>query len=139
MTKKNAAKTNKTNKTNKVKLDNEKKIKIVNVPKEAKAVKEVETFENGKKKKNVFKIIWNLVFWVFIVSLFTVWTIDFINVKNHREPAFCIKEKVHKYKDGTTTECIGLGYKVYTNKRKSNKTSQFAPFFIKMDSVEEGK
>lgn len=126
----------KSTKTIKNKVDDTKKITKAKVPKEA---KEVETFENGKKKKNIFKIVWNVVFWVFIVSLFTVWTIDFINVKNNREPAFCIKEKVHKYKDGTTTECIGLGYKVYTNKRKSNKTSQFAPFFIKMDSVEEGK
>lgn len=136
MAKKEATKATKATKANTTKVVNKKKIKKVNVPNE---VKEVETFENGNKKKSIFKIIWNVIFWVFIVLLFTVWIVDFINVKNNREPAFCIKEKVHKYKDGTTTECIGLGYKVYTNKRNDNKTSQFAPFFIKMDSVEEEK
>lgn len=99
--------------------------------KEVKTVKE-ESFENGKK--SVLKIVWNIVFWVVIIGLFVIWTIDFINVKNNKEPMFCIKEKTHQYTDGTTEECVGLGYKVFKYNRKSiSKTSQFSPFFISMD------
>lgn len=101
--------------------------------KEVKEVKEVtDTFENGKK--NIGKTIWNIVFWTLIIGLFAIWTTDFIQVKREKEPIFCVKEVEHKYPDGTTKECVGLGYKVYTYNRTSIKIKkQFSPFFVSME------
>ena len=82
----------------------------------------------------MFKIVWNVIFWICVVVLFAVWIIDFVNVKNDKKPMFCIQEKTHKYNDGTVDECIGLGYKIYNYHRDSIKIkSQFAPFFIGME------
>lgn len=94
---------------------------------------EKETFENGKKK-SVFKRIWNFIFWLAIICLFAIWITDFVRTKREEKPIFCIKEVEHKYDDGTTTECDGLGYKVFTYKRESIKLkSQFSPFFVSME------
>lgn len=84
-------------------------------------------------KTNVLKKIFDLVFWIVIVGLIIVWIIDFINVKNDKDPMFCISKKIHKYDDGLVKECIGMGYKVYTYDRSSlSKGRQFGLFFIDM-------
>ena len=115
------------------KLDETKKIEVMEEEK-ATEKKEKETFENGSKTSRILKKVWNIVFWTLFVCLFTVWIIDFIQVKREEEPIFCISEKIHEYEDGTTKECVGLGYKVYTYDRKSlNIKSQFSPFFVKME------
>lgn len=113
-----------------------KKVETINAVEKKSKKKEKsknETFENGSK--NIFKIIWNFIFWAVVILLFIVWIIDFNNVKNKREPAFCLKNVTHQYDDGTVEECIGLGYKVYKYDRKSSdiKGSQFSPFFIGMN------
>lgn len=115
------------------KLDETKKIEVMEEEK-ATEKKEEETFENGSKTSRIVKKVWNIVFWTLFVCLFAVWIIDFIQVKREEEPIFCISEKIHEYEDGTTKECVGLGYKVYTYDRKSlNIKSQFSPFFVKME------
>lgn len=93
-----------------------------------------EDFLAEKKSKSLFKKIFDIVFWVVIIVLFAVWLTDFIQVKNENKPVFCLKTVEHSYDDGTTSECIGLGYKVYTYNRDSLKIkSQFSPFFVKME------
>ena len=88
----------------------------------------------GRKRKKFRRRLGNFIFWIIILGLFAVWVTDFIRVRDDKKPMFCIKKIEHKYDDGTTEECVGLGYKVYTYNRKSiNLKSQFAPFFVSME------
>lgn len=90
--------------------------------------------ERLRKRKKFRRILGNFIFWVIILGLFAVWVTDFMRVRDDKKPMFCIKKIEHKYDDGTTEECVGLGYKVYTYNRKSiNLKSQFAPFFVRME------
>ena len=82
---------------------------------------------------SIFKKVIDIIFWLAFAIVALTWVVDFINVNNEKEPVFCIKNKVHEYDDGQTTECIGLGYKVYSYNRTSTGTGhEFGPFFIKM-------
>ena len=82
---------------------------------------------------SIFKKVIDIIFWLAFAIVALTWVVDFINVNNEKEPIFCIKNKVHEYDDGQTTECIGLGYKVYGYNRTSTGTGhEFGPFFIKM-------
>ena len=94
-----------------------------------------EKIKKKKKteKKNIFKKIFDVVFWIVIIGLAIIWLTDFINVKNDKDPVFCISQKTHTFDDGTVEECVGLGYKVYNYNRSSfSKGRQFGPFFIGM-------
>jgi len=99
-------------------------------------VKEVEEqdelFYAPKENKNRKKIL-NIIFWVVICLMFFVWIFDFIKIKNHDEPFFCIYEKTHEFDDGSVKECLGLGYKVYTYERESLEGMKYGPFFMKME------
>ncbi len=95
--------------------------------------KEKITENKNTEKKNIFKKIFDVVFWIVIIGLAIIWLTDFINVKNDKDPVFCISQKTHTFDDGTVEECVGLGYKVYTYDRSSfSKGRQFGPFFIGM-------
>jgi cytoskeletal protein RodZ len=91
-----------------------------------------ENFEN-ENSKSLLKRIWNIVFWVAFVLLLAIWITDFVHVVREEEPTFCLKTTVYEYEDGTTTECVGLGYKVYNYDRSSLAIkAQFSPFFVSM-------
>lgn len=95
--------------------------------------KEKITENKNTEKKNILKKIFDVVFWIVIIGLAIIWLTDFINVKNDKDPVFCISQKTHTFDDGTVEECVGLGYKVYTYDRSSfSKGRQFGPFFIGM-------
>ena len=95
--------------------------------------KEKVTENKNTEKKSIAKKIFDVVFWVVIIGLAIIWLTDFINVKNDKDPVFCISQKTHTFDDGTVEECVGLGYKVYTYDRSSfSKGRQFGPFFIGM-------
>lgn len=95
--------------------------------------KEKITENKNTEKKNIFKKIFDVVFWIVIIGLAIIWLTDFINVKNDKDPVFCISQRTHTFDDGTVEECVGLGYKVYTYDRSSfSKGRQFGPFFIGM-------
>lgn len=92
-----------------------------------------EDFLDEKRKFHVGKIIFNFIFWAIILVLLFTWIMDYINVRNDKKPAYCIKNISHKFEDGTVDECVGLGYKVFTYNRDSMaKASEFVPFFIGM-------
>ncbi len=121
----------------KIKKDVKKEIVKENVVKE---VEEKEDFFDDKKvqktnekKKSLGHKIFDIVFWTLFVCIAAIWIIDFIKVENNKEPLFCIKKETHEYEDGTTDECVGLGYNIYYYHRDSiNISTQFSPFFIKM-------
>lgn len=70
--------------------------------------------------------------WVYIVF------VDYFKARNDKMPVFCIKEKVYKYDDGTTYECVGLGYKMYKYKRDSITATEFGPIFIEQRTNTNG-
>lgn len=93
----------------------------------------MEKNEKTTNKIDIVKKIFDVVFWIVIIGLIIIWITDFINVKNDKDPIFCISQKTHIFDDGSVEECIGLGYKVYTYNRSSfNNARQFGPFFIGM-------
>ena len=57
--------------------------------------KEKITENKNTEKKNIFKKIFDVVFWIVIIGLAIIWLTDFINVKNDKDPVFCISKKTH--------------------------------------------
>ena len=101
-------------------------------PREVKKEEQDELFYEPKEKE-LGKLIFNIVFWVFICSLFFIWIFDFVKVKNDEKPFFCIRSTTHEFEDGEVQECLGLGYKIYTYERESIKGVDYGPFFMKME------
>lgn len=86
--------------------------------------------EKDKSKKHYYLIF---IILIFIISLLFVWISDYRNIKEKKEPKYCIFVQVHEYNDGNVTECIGLGYKIYKYERISiPKTTDFGTIFMKM-------
>lgn len=109
----------------------------VKVPK--KTTKKVEAVDTEATesweddKKSVGHKIFDVIFWICIALLAFIWIFDFIQVKDGKDPKFCIKTELHEYEDGTVNECDGLGYKVFKYNRTSiNIDTQFSPFFVGM-------
>jgi hypothetical protein len=96
-------------------------------------MKKEEHFEEGKEKKSTLKKIWDIFFWTAFIIIFVIWVTDFVRVTKEEKPIFCFKTNEYTYDDGTTEECVGLGYKVYSYNRSSlSIKKQFTPFFIQM-------
>ena len=73
------------------------------------------------------KILEQGVLLFFIVWFFLV-VVDYSHVKKGESATFCTRMKTYTYDDGTVDECLGLGYKVFTYKRKSiNNLIEFVP------------
>ena len=80
-----------------------------------------------KVVKKVISIVFTVVFicWICMVVY------ESYMVTRGEQPKFCIKTEEHKYEDGVTTECLELGYKVYTYDRSSIDIQvEFGPFWI---------
>lgn len=69
------------------------------------------------------------IFWIIVILLMCLWTFEFYRVRNNLKPLFCVKNVTHKYFDGTTEECIGIGYKVYDYKRDNLYGTEFVSIF----------
>ena len=53
--------------------------------------------ETKKEKKNdiaitIIKRCWDTIFWCAVACLLLVWILDFVNVKQNKDPKFCIKK-----------------------------------------------
>lgn len=68
-------------------------------------------------------------FWIIVVLFMCLWTFEFYLVRNGKDPMFCIRKNTHNYTDGTTEECIGLGYKVYKYNRNNLYGTEFVSMF----------
>ena len=88
------------------------------------------------------KHIVNLIFRVLVLVLVVVWIgivfIDYFNTRNDKPLKFCLSEKTHKYADGKTYECVGLGYRMFKYDRKAITAKEFGPIFIKERQSYEG-
>lgn len=120
-------------------MANNKKEKNQNIDEEIHKENIIDSsLEVQKNNRNTLKNVWNIVFWTSFIIVMLVWLFDFIRVANEQEPLFCIKEKIHKFEDGTVTECTGIGYKIYKYNRTSLESGiEFGPFFMEMKDNEE--
>lgn len=79
----------------------------------------------------VLKKIISLIFTILFFGWIALIIYESYSVTKGNEPKFCIKKLEHKYDDGITQECIGLGYKVFKYNRSSIDVQvQFGPFWI---------
>lgn len=74
----------------------------------------------------LLKIAILIILGVWVIMVF----IDYFKTRNNEKPVFCIKEYTHQYDDGTTYECVGLGYKMFKYERDSIRATEFGPIFI---------
>ncbi len=79
----------------------------------------------------VVKKVISIIFMVVFISWLLLIIYESYMVTRGEQPKFCIKTEEHKYEDGVTTECLGLGYKVYMYDRSSIDVQvEFGPFWI---------
>lgn len=99
---------------------------------------EVKEERKPKKKSVVFKII-NIVLWLLLIVWMSLVLLDFVNIKNNKDPKYCwFNKRVTEYSDGSVTECSGIGYKVIKYERSSYNAIEFGPFWIK-DRTKDNK
>lgn len=101
--------------------------------KEPKKEKKEELSEEfvDKKEKSKFSKIMNVILWIILIAWMGACLFDFFNTKKGNAPTFCISKTTKTYSDGTTTTCVGPGYKVYNYKRDSIKAVEFGPLWGK--------
>lgn len=79
----------------------------------------------------VVKKVISIIFMVVFISWLLLIIYESYMVTRGEQPKFCINTEEHKYEDGVTTECLGLGYKVYMYDRNSIDVQvEFGPFWI---------
>ena len=79
----------------------------------------------------VVKKVISIIFMVVFISWLLLIIYESYMVTRGEQPKFCIRTEEHKYEDGVTTECLGLGYKVYMYDRSSIDVQvEFGPFWI---------
>ena len=71
------------------------------------------------------------IFWIIVIVLMCIATFEFYRVRNGKKPVLCLKTIERTYVDGTSTECIGLGYKVFEYRRNFLKGTEFVSIFAK--------
>lgn len=80
------------------------------------------------------KAVLKLILKILVILLVVVWVFivvtDYMNTKNDKPLKFCLREDTHKYDDGETYECVGLGYKMFKYNRQSITAKEFGPIFI---------
>ena len=94
----------------------------------------VNSLENQQNKSSkISKIILSILFLFIITILISIWISDYQKVKNNQEPEFCLSTQIYEFEDGSITQCIGLGYKIYKYERISlPRTMEFGTIFMKM-------
>ena len=112
------------------KTTNAKEMKKIKV--EEKENEMAEDFKEEKNdRKNIIIKILDITLWIVLIGWMAICLYDFYNVKNEKDPKFCIKEEIIQYEDGTVESCLGPGYKVYNYKRDSFNAIEFGPFWAK--------
>lgn len=106
------------------------KVEETNEEKKNKKEEISEEFVDKKEKSTVSKVV-NVVLWGVLILWMGACLFDFFNTKNGKAPTFCISKTTKTYSDGTTTTCVGPGYKVYNYKRDSIKAIEFGPLWGK--------
>ncbi len=81
--------------------------------------------------------IFKKAFWIIIIALFVIATIEFYRIRNGNDPIFCVYKTEHNFNDGKVLECIGLGYKVYEYRRTNLHGTEFVSIFASMKEPEQ--
>lgn len=81
------------------------------------------------KNKKVKVIVLILVLLIIMAILFFL--VDLQQVKNNRDPIFCINTLT--YRDGGSKEYLGLGYKIIKYHNNSGKDFEIGTYFLKYE------
>lgn len=124
--------------TNKKTKKTEDEIKDLEEKKIAEDKKEAssEFVEEESKAKEIFIKILNIVLWIVLFAWMAICLIDFFNVRNEKDPMFCISKDTIEYEDGNVDVCVGPGYKVFKYERDSYKGIEFTHLFAKDRSAD---
>lgn len=82
------------------------------------------------KNKLIFilKVLVLILLFIWIVIVFS----DYFRVVHQgKNPMFCLSTTVKNYDDGSTTTCVGFGYKSIKYDRTCLNATEFGPFVIK--------
>lgn len=82
-----------------------------------------------KKKKHVFRKMFNFLITLALFAWIGVIAYDFYNVQNKNEPKFCFTKGETKTEDGTVTWCKGAGYVTYKYDYNEVSAYEFGPFW----------
>ena len=82
-----------------------------------------------KTVKNIFNLLFTLAFLFWSYAFVS----DCLRVNNGGVAKYCVKHIIYDQTDGSTEECLGLGYKVYYYDRTSvDITKEMGPFWMAM-------
>lgn len=101
------------------------------------SLKEENKKAKKKPRKRIVSRILNTIVGIILLVWMGICLVDFFNVREEKEPMFCISKETIEYEDGTVDSCLGLGYKVYNYKRDSYRGIEFGPFWINDRSNKE--
>ena len=80
--------------------------------------KEQNEFKPKKKKINIFLIIFNIIA-VLLIAYFAIGYVNFVKLKNNKEPIFVVSTKTYNY-DANTTVTV-YDNKIYKVVKQENK------------------
>lgn len=124
-----------TNKKTNKKKDETKELEEKKLSEDKKETSDDFVEEESKTKEIVIKVL-NIILWLILFAWMAICLIDFFNVRNEKDPIFCISKDVVEYEDGTVDVCVGPGYKVFEYKRDSYKGIEFTHLFAKDRSAD---
>lgn len=93
-------------------------------------------FDAKEDKDSTFAGIFNVILWIVLFIWIALCLIDFYKTRKGVKPLFTFKHEVVKYEDGEVESDFGLGYKVFTYKRKCFSGTEFGPFWSKDRSID---
>ncbi len=90
-----------------------------------------------KKKKHIFRKIFNFLITIALLAWIFMIIYDFYNVQNKNEPKFCFKKGETKNDDGTVKWCKGAGYVTYNYDYGNVVAYEFGPFWQELKTKAE--
>ncbi len=81
----------------------------------------------------MIKKVLGLVIPVILLGWGYVFISEYFRIKDGKDAKYCIENKIHEYDDGSVSECVGIGYKVYYYDRPNiGIKTEFGAFWLKI-------
>ena len=93
--------------------------------------------QKPKKKKHIFRKIFNILITLALLVWIGVIVYDFLNVQSEKEPKFCFTKGETKNDDGNVKWCKGAGYVAYKYDYGDITAYEFGPFWQELKTKSE--
>ncbi len=93
--------------------------------------------QKPKKKKHIFRKIFNILITLALLVWIGVIVYDFLNVQSEKEPKFCFTKGETKSDDGNVKWCKGAGYVAYKYDYGDITAYEFGPFWQEIKTKSE--